>query len=163
MQRLALVLGLSALVLFALPSRAGAGSAKGTLVHPRATLELKYAYLVKGPDALEPGKTIRRLILSAEDLGAKLDACTTMSCTDGEVSEGMTVDLDGGPRLNFWMAIQGQMVQYSGTQETQALVTRVDEPGKLAGTLRLDATGSGGPKVDVDFDAPLVRELTRAR
>jgi hypothetical protein len=163
MQRLALVLALATLAPSAVPSRADAGSAKGTLTHPRATLELKYAYLVKGPDALEPSKTIRRLILSAEDLGAKLDACTTMSCTDGEVSEGMTVDLDGGPRLNFWMAIQGQRVQHSGTQEIRVLETRVDEPGKLAGTLRFDARGSGGPEVDVDLEAPLVRELKQAR
>jgi hypothetical protein len=162
MQRIAVALAASTLFLLS-AGAAEAGEAKGTLTHPRGTLALKYAYLVKGPDAVDPAISVRRLILSAEDLGAKLAACTTMSCTDGEVTEGMTVDLDGGPRLNYWMAIKGGMVQYSGTEKLEALKTRSDEPGKLAGTLSLDDTGSGGPKVEVEFDAALLKELDKAR
>jgi hypothetical protein len=149
------------LVLAAGPARAG--EAKGTLSHARGTVELKHAYFVKGPDAVDPAVKIRRLILSATDLGAKLGACTTMSCTDGEVTEGMTVDLDAGPRLNFWMAIKGGMVQYSGTEKLEVLSLRSDDPGKLAGKLVLDETGSGGPKVDVEFEATLLKELDKAR
>jgi hypothetical protein len=162
MGRIAVAVAASALLLLS-AGAAAAGEAKGTLTHPRGTLALKYAYLVKGPDAVDPAVRIRRLILSAEDLGAKLAACTTMSCTDGEVTEGMTVDQGGGPRLNYWMAIQDGMVQYSGTEELGALKARSDEPGKLAGTLSLDDSGSGGPKVEVEFDAALLKELDKAR
>ena len=162
MKRLALALAASALSL-APAARAFAGDAKGTLTHPRGTLELKYAYLVKGPDAVDTSKTIRRLILSAMDLGASLDACATMFCSDGELTEGMTVDLDGGPRLNYWMAIKGGMVQYSGTEEISALALKSDEPGKLSGKLSLDDSGAGGPKVEVEFDAALLKTFDKAR
>ena len=164
MKRLALALVLAAPALVLAPAvRASAGDAKGTLTHPRGNLALKYAYFVKGPDAVDTTVSIRRLIFSATDLGAKLDACTTMSCTDGEVTEGMTVDLDGGPRLNFWMAIKGGMVQYSGTEKLEALTLKTDEPGKLAGKLALDHAGSGGPKVEVEFEAALLKAFDKAR
>jgi hypothetical protein len=124
---------------------------------------LAHAYLVVGPDALDPVTKIRRLILSANDLTAKLDACKTMSCTDGEVTEGLVVDIGSGPRMNYWMAISDQRVQHSDTEEPSSLAATTDDATKLAGKLTLDDTGSGGPQVSVEFDAPLVKELTAAR
>jgi len=106
---------------------------------------------------------VRRLILSGKDLGAKMRACQTMSCTDGEVTEGLVVDIAAGPRLNYWMAINGPKVQHSGTQRPAALRTSADEPKRLAGKLGFDDTPSSGPKVDVEFDTTLVRELKAAR
>ena len=151
--------------LVALPSesRGAAGEAKGTLGHKGRTVTLTHAYLVTGPDAVDAKKMIRRLILSGKDLGAKVRACQTMSCTDADVTEGLVVDIDGGPRLNYWMAINNQKVQHSGTQRPAALTTSADEPRRLAGKLRFDDTPSGGPKVDVEFDATLVKELKAAR
>lgn len=37
------------------------------------------------------GKTVRQLILTSADVGAKLRACTSMTCASGSVTEGMTV------------------------------------------------------------------------
>jgi len=65
----------------------------------------RVAYLVDGPDAVENSKIIRHLILSAADLGAKIAACETMSCTDADLSNGMTIDLDAGPRLSYWVVL----------------------------------------------------------
>jgi hypothetical protein len=139
-----------------------AGSAKGTIVYKGTTATITHAYLVKGPDAMDE-KTIRRLVFTAGDLQPKLEACKAMSCTDGEVTEGMTLDLDGGPRVNYWVALKGQTVQYSGTAEPSTLATTTDEPGHMVGTFAVDATGAGGPKVNVQFDAPLLKEFTPAR
>ena len=158
----ALALAASLLLLLGAATRASAGDAKGTLTHKDRTVALKYAYLVKGPDAVDPSMKIRRLILSQIDLGAKLEACKTMSCTDGSVTEGMTVDLDAGPRLNYWMAIRDQMVQHSDTAKPEVLKATADTPERLAGKLTLDGTASGGPKVDVEFDAPLVKQFDAA-
>ena len=83
----------------------GADTASGTLLYKGRSAALKYALLVTGPSDMEPGKTIRRLVVSATDIGAKLTACKTFSCTDGEVTEGMTVDFTGGPRLTQQSAI----------------------------------------------------------
>lgn len=41
-----------------------------------------YVYLVKGPDVVS-GKTVRQLIFASADIGAKLQACATMSCASG--------------------------------------------------------------------------------
>ena len=104
---------------FAGLGRALGGEAKGTLSFKGTTLVLKFAYLVKGPDAVDPSTKIRRLVFSAADLGPKLKACTKMSWTDGAVTEGMTVDLTGGPRINYWVALKGGRVQYPARSSHQ--------------------------------------------
>jgi hypothetical protein len=152
------------LALAQLPS-AGAepGEAKGTLTHKARTVTFKHAYLVTGPDGFDPRKTVRQIILSARDIGAQVRGCQTMSCASGVLMEGLTVDIDGGPRLNYWMTVNDQMVQHSGTKPPAALKASADEPKRLAGKLAFDDTQSGGPKVDVEFDAALVKEFKAAR
>lgn len=152
-----------ATLLIGLATSAHAGSAKGTVSYKATTATVQHAYLVRGPDAVDPTKTIRRLILVPKDLEATIKACTTMSCTDGDVGEGMTVDLDGGPRINYWVVLKGQLLQFSGTADPATFKTTTDEPDKLVGTFVVDATAGGGPKIDVQFDAALLKELTQAR
>jgi len=86
-----------------------------------------------------------------------------MSCADGELMEGLVVDIDGGPRLNYWMAINDQRVQHSGTKPPAALKASADEPKRLAGELAFDDTQAMGPRVDVEFDAVLLKEFKAAR
>ena len=146
---------------------AAGGTAKGSLTYKAKsgpiTIAPKFAYLVKGPDAVDAGKTIRKLIFSTADLGAKIDACKTMNCTDADLGEGMTVDFDAGPRLNYWVVLNGQRVQYSGTEPPAALKLATDTPQRLAGTLAFDGGAAGGPQVAIEFDTPLVKEVTKAR
>jgi hypothetical protein len=158
--------GLLALIAAAaLPSGSygAAGQAKGMLSHKGKSVTLAHAYFVTGPDAVDTRKTIRRLILTTKDLGATIKGCQGMSCSDGEVTEGLVVDIGSGPRLNYWMALNDQKVQHSGTQPPASLKATVDEPKRLAGKLAFDDTASGGPKVDVEFDAALVKEFKAAR
>ena len=142
------------------------GSATGTLTKTSQgapiTVGLKYMWLVKGPDALRPEATIRHLIFSATDLGARFAACTTMGCLDGAVHSGMTVDLDVGARLNYWVSLNDQRVQYSGTVIPSALKLTTETPTRLAGKLTIDDEAAGGAKVEVEFDAPLWQELKPA-
>lgn len=138
---------------------AAGNDAKGTLSYKARSADLKYAYLVKGPDAMTK-EMIRRVILSATDIGSKIAACKTMSCTDSELTEGMSVNLEPGPRFNYWVSLNGQKVQYSGTEPVAALVLKVQDAKRLAGTLRFDKSASGGPKVEVEFDATLVKEVS---
>lgn len=142
---------------------ATAGEAKGTVSFKGKTATVKYAYLVKGPDEEDAETTIRRVILSQTDIAAKIQACTTMSCSTKDLTEGATVGLDAGPRLNYWVALNDQLVQHSGTKETTALKATRDEPGRLAGTLRIDDTAADGPKVEAEFDAPLLKEFKAGR
>ena len=142
------------------------GSATGTLTYKSPvgpiTVALKYGWLVKGPDPIDPKVTIRHLIFSTTDLGAKIAGCKTMSCMDAAVGSGMTVDLGAGTRLNYWVSLNDQRVQYSGSALTNALKRTADTPTRLAGKLTIDDTAAGGAKVDVEFDTPLAQELKLA-
>jgi hypothetical protein len=162
------VLAAAALTLAVSTSVAAAdGSATGTLTYKGKgapiTVTLKYVWLVKGPDAVDQKLIVRHLIFSATDIGAKIAACKTMSCTDADLGSGMTVDLGSGPRLNYWISLNDQRVQYSGAVMPDALKLATDTPTRMAGKLTIDDSAAGGAKVDVDFDAPLLRELSLAR
>ena len=156
--RLALAAALGTALLAATP--AVADQVHGTIRYKNVTKNVQHAYFVRGPNALDPTKIIRRLIFTPSDIGAKLQSCATMSCTEGKVIDGMTVDLDAGPRLNYWLALKDGMVQFSGTEKPDALTLTTAEPGKLAGTLKFDGTPQGGPIVDIQFTAALLKEFT---
>ena len=145
---------------------ASAGEAKGTITYKSnagaIVVTLKHAYLVKGPDVVS-GQTIRRVVLSVADVAAKLSACGTMLCSDGDIGEGMTIDFDAGPRLNYWFVGNNQLVQYSGTAEPASLKLTADTPQRLAGRWDIDESAAGGPRVQIEFDAPLVKEVTKLR
>ena len=149
--------------LVATPVAAADGEAKGTLSYQGKILSLRHVYFVKGPDQVDPKKTIRRIILTATDIEAKLRACPTMSCVDGVIPEGMEIDLDAGPRLNYWLTFNNQMLQYSGTARPEVLKIAGQDPKRLAGALAIDDTAASGPKVDVEFAATLLKEITAAR
>ena len=147
------------------PAAAAADPASGTINYQSKAgpiaINVANVYLVRGPDAVS-GKTIRQLIFTSADVGTKLQACASMMCASGNVTEGMTVDFDVGPRLNYWVVGNGQKVQYSGTakpDETLKLTT--DTAERLAGTLVIDDGAAGGPKVDVKFDTTAVKQFTK--
>lgn len=143
----------------------GAETASGTINYQSKAgalaINAANVYLIKGPDAIS-GKMIRELIFSPADIGAKLQACATMSCASGSVTEGMTIDFDVGPRLNYWVVGNGQKIQYSGTAKPEAtLKLTTDTAQRLAGTLVIDDSTAGGAKVNVKFDAPVVKQYTK--
>ena len=135
-------------------------TATGTLSYRDVAIVLRHAYLIKGPDAVDPKLIIRRLILSRDDLAGAISGCKTMSCVDGVMSEGVQVDFDAGPRLNYWVTLKGGLVQYSGTAQPSAAKVAGGDPGRLGGTLSIDDTPAGGPKLEVEFAATLLKEFT---
>ena len=147
------------------PAAATAEPASGTINYKSKAapiaINVANVYLVRGPDAVS-GKTIRQLIFTSADVGAKLQACASMMCAGGNVTEGMTVDFDVGPRLNYWVAGNGQKVQYSGTAKPdETLKLTADTAKRLAGTLTIDDSAVGGANVNVKFDAMAVKQFDR--
>ena len=140
--------------------------AKGTLNHAaksgRVVVNVKYAFLVKGPDDMS-GKPMRQLILSDVDLASHIKGCATLSCASNKLESGMTVDFDAGPRLNFWFVGNGQRVQASGTAQPETMKLTANSPQRLAGKWTHDASAQGGPKIDIEFDAALSKEFAKAR
>jgi hypothetical protein len=143
---------------------ARADSASGTVSYQSKSgpivVNVKNVYLVKGPDAMA-GKSIRRLIFTSADLGAKVKACATMSCSDNDLREGLEVNLDTGPRLNYWFVGNDQRVQYSGSAQPATLKLATDTPQRLAGNLTIDDSAAGGAKVSIDFDATMLKEFAK--
>lgn len=137
-------------------------TAKGTLSYKDRSVALRYAYLIKGPDAVDPKRIIRRLILSRDDLAGTISGCKTMSCVDSAMTEGIQVDFDTGPRLKYWVTLNGGLLQYSGSAQSSAAKVAGGDAGRLAGTLSIDDTPSGGPKLEVEFAATLLKEITAA-
>jgi hypothetical protein len=155
------------LALLTLTAVVSAGDAKGTLTYSSKgkdlTLPIAHAYLITGPDAVDQKVTIRRLLFTNADIDAKLKACTTMNCADTAMGDGLQVDLVEGPRFNYWLTLNGQLVQYSGTAKPEVLTATTNTPTHVAGKLVIDGASMGGPKVDVTFDAELVKAFTKAR
>lgn len=54
-----------------------------------------------------------------------------MSCVDGAMTEGVQVDFDAGPRLNYWLAINDGRVQHSGTARPEVLKGGANEAAAL--------------------------------
>lgn len=156
----------AAAILSALLSQTAAGEpASGTINYQSKAgpivIKAANVYLVKGPDAVS-GKTIRELVFAPADIGAKIQSCATLSCVSGNLNDGMTVDFDAGPRLNYWVVANGQKVQYSGTAKADvSLKLTADTPDRLAGTLTIDDSRAGGAKVDVTFDAKTAKQFTK--
>jgi hypothetical protein len=142
---------------------AAGNEGKGTIDYKGRTTTLKYAWLVKGPDSMEPKQTIRMLILAADDIGAKISACKTISCASGALQEGATVDFDAGPRLNYWVVQNGQRIQYSGTAKPATFTPLANEPGRLAGKLAIDDSAAGGAKLAAEFDVTVLKEFPPGR
>jgi hypothetical protein len=145
------------------PGVAAADSeAKGSLNYKGTTVTLNHAYFIKGPDLVDPKIVLRRLILSKDDLKSAIQGCKSMRCVDGALTEAMEVEFDAGPRLLYWITLNGDRLQYSGTAQASAATVTGGDPKRLAGKLSIDDVAAGGPRVEVDFDAILLKEFTSA-
>ena len=163
-RRLGALGGAIAAALLVASGAAHAGDASGTATYNAKSgalvVTVKHAYLVTGPDFVSR-KSIRRVVLSVADVGARLVACETMACSDGGIEEGLTIDFDAGPRINYWLVGNHQLVQYSATAEPASLKLTIDTPTRLAGKWDIDASAAGGPNIQIEFDAPLVKEIRK--
>ena len=111
------------------------------------------AYLVSGPDSLEPTKMTRRLIFSAADVGPAITACADANCALYSSKERVWVALDDATTMSWHAQINDK--QASGMTSRSGLVLATDEPNHLAGTLKLDMMGV---KANIEFDAHLMSQ-----
>jgi hypothetical protein len=64
-----------------------------------------------------------------------------------------------GPRLNCWVALNGQKVQYSGAARPDAVTAKANDATHLAGQLAIDDTAADAPKVTATFDVTLAKDF----
>ena len=158
---LTVILGTGGLTIFTASAYAAGGTAKGTIKIKDKTVDLKHAYLVKGPDAFDSSKTVSTVIITPNDISKEITECKSASCASG-ITEGMTVgkeDFGSTTRVVYWVVTNDGMMQYSGNDDVSALVLTTDTADRMAGKLTIDDTAADGPKIDVEFDAPLAKEF----
>ena len=131
-----------------------ANTAGGTMILGKHNVAIKYVYLVSAAQGDEQG---RRLIFSASDIAASIAKCTTISCTNDDLNEGLELELDSGERMNLWAVANGQKAQYSYAVAHSTLTATADKPDFVAGVLAIDRSDSGGPKINIEFKARLTK------
>jgi hypothetical protein len=132
------------------------GSASGTIAFKTGKCSVKYGWLVRGPDEMDPSKTVLRIYLSSVDVGAKIKACKTLSCADNALGDGAMVDFSDARHLAYAVRLNGERLQYSGGTNGEAFTLTTSEPNHLVGKLHIDDTTADGAKIDATFDLTLV-------
>lgn len=158
---LTVVLTASGLIPLANDALAAGGTAKGTIKLKDKTIEAKYAYYIKAPDTFDEDKIVNTIIITPNDISQKVSECQSASCAGG-ITEGMTVgkeDFGSTTRVVYWVVTNDGMMQYSGNDDVSALALTTDTADRMAGKLIVDDSAAGGPKIDVEFDAPLTKEF----
>ncbi|MFC0184094.1 hypothetical protein SAMN04515674_102362 [Pseudarcicella hirudinis] len=154
---------LLALSIIAWKFKEGGDKANGTIVYKLKaktfTGNLKYVYLFEAKDQFNPSETFRKLVFSGKDLTDKIKSCKDLSCLEGNLGEGFSLDLVKGSRYNYWIVLNGQMVQYSGSCHPESLITTVNSSSRISGTFQQDDSAAGGPVIKVSFDATLSKKF----
>jgi hypothetical protein len=138
-------------------------SASGTVSFQAAQGAVKYGFLVRGPDEMDPSKTVLRLYLSNADIGARVKTAKTFSDADNALEDGAMVDFGDARHLGYAIRLNGERVQYSGGTDPEAFKLTTNKPDHLAGKVHIDDSASGGAKVDATFDLTLVKTFTSLR
>src|SRR3990167_8001884 len=110
---LTVILGTGGLTIFTASAYAAGGTAKGTIKIKDKTVDLKHAYLVKGPDAFDSSKTVSTVIITPNDISKEITECKSASCASG-ITEGMTVgkeDFGSTTRVVYWVDRKSTQLQ----------------------------------------------------
>lgn len=160
---LRIVLGASAVLLTACSLALAADSASGTASFKNASGTLTHGWLVRGPDEMDPSKSVLRIYLSSADVGAKIKSCKTLSCADNALEDGAMVDYSDARHLGYAIRLNGERVQYSGGTDGDAFKLTTNQPDHLAGKVHIDDSAAGGAKVDATFDLTLIATFKTVR
>jgi hypothetical protein len=138
-------------------------SASGTITFKTGKCVVKYGWLVRGPDEMDPSKTVLRIYLSSSDVGPTIKACKTLSCADSALKDGAMIDFSDSRHLAYAVRLNGERLQYSGGTNGEAFALTTSEPNHLVGKLHIEDTAAGGAKVDATFDLTLVNTFASVR
>jgi hypothetical protein len=140
---------------------APAGHANGTASFDKHTATIRYGWLVRGPGEFDRKQSIFRVYFSSTNIGAKIQACDSLSCLDESLVDGAFVEFGDASNVNYWVTLGGGGVQFSGGTNAKALVLTTNAPNHIAGKVRIDDTSFHGATLDVSFDLPLLKTFRK--
>ncbi len=152
-----------ALAMLVSSTASAADKVSGTAALKTFTAPLKFAYMVRSPDEMDPSQSILRIYLSSADIGVAIKACKTLSCADQALTDGAMVDYSDAEHLAYAVRLNGERAQYSGGTHGDAFTLTTNKPDHLAGKLQIDDSAMGGAKVDADFDLGLANTFKTVR
>ena len=152
-----------AIVLLASVEVRASEKATGSVAFKTWSGAIRYAALVRGPDEMDPARTVLRIYLSSADIGEKIKACKTLSCADKALDDGAMVDFSDSRHLGYAVKLNGSRAQYSGGTDADAFALTTSKPDHLAGKVHIDDSGAGGAKVDAQFDLTVSSTFTSVR
>ena len=138
-------------------------SASGAITFKTGKCVVKHGWLVRGPDEMDPSKTVLRIYLSNADIGAKIKTCKTLSCADNALTDGAMVDFSDARHLAYAVRLNGERLQYSGGTDGDAFSLTTSQPNHLVGKLHIDDSAADGAKIDATFDLTLVNTFASVR
>jgi hypothetical protein len=140
-----------------------ADQASGNVTFKGYTSAIKYGWLVRSPDEMDPSRSILRIYLSSADIGAKIKACHTLLCADSALEDGVMIDFSDARHLGYALRLNGELVQYSGGTNRQAFALSTNQANHLAGKVHIDDDAVGGGKVDAQFDLTVTNTFKTVR
>lgn len=140
-----------------------ADKVSGSVTLKTTVSAVKYAFLVRGPDEMNTGKTLLRIYRSSADIGTKIKACKTRHCADVTLDDGAMVDFSDASHLNYSVKLNGQRTQYSSANDDNAFTLATHTTDHLVSKLPIDDSAADGATIDVDFDLTLANIFTAAR
>jgi hypothetical protein len=157
---LAALVGWTIFCASALPAAAGEG-ASGALSLTAAdgkvaTLEVRHGYLFEEPDPFGGKASVRVLVLTDEDVRAKIEACDGGRCAELAAKNALVVKFwsDGSPPA-YWAHLES--TQYSDPLTGPGPDLEVDTPERIAGTVAID---NDSVRATISFDVSRLEVFT---
>lgn len=135
---------------------AAAPAVSGKAVIAGQPFELRYAWVVRGPDHFEPKKTNTYIVMTSEDISAELSKCATITCAIWDVMKAGVIlqpEKDGG----FWIRALHPKLAKEQQLSGRGWKSTVDDSAHIVGTLKWEPQGSPTVALDLSIDAPLLK------
>jgi hypothetical protein len=130
-------------------------------VHGKAVIagqafELRYAWLIRGPDHFEPTKMNTFIVMAPDDISAELGKCPTVKCAIWDVLKSGVIlqpEKDG----SFWIRALHPKLVKEQQLAARGWTATVDQPDRIAGKLQWEPQGQDPPILDLTIDAALLK------
>ena len=129
---------------------------QGKAIIAGQAFDLRYAWLIRGPDAFEPGKMNTFIVMAPDDISAELSKCPTVKCAIWDVLKNGVIlqpEKDGG----FWIRALHPRLAKEQQLAARGWTATVDQPGRIAGKLHWVPQGQDPPTLDLTIDAALLK------